>query len=116
VDGSEFGFWGIGSPRCREFGCEVRLGRVIDGRLNRGNRIVHGGSGRVGREKRKCLHQLVALRYGYVAVVQLLGRFAVHVKPPVAFQYRLVEQGRLWAQETFLRQTVVSERAYVEHL
>lgn len=92
----------------------MMLGR--DGRTGRRDGIFDRRPGRVRREERQRFHQLVTLGYGYVAVVQLPGRFAIHVEPPVALEYCLVEQGRLGTQEALLRQPVVGERAHVEHL
>jgi len=85
-------------------------------RRGRSHGGLDGGAGRVRREESERLHQLVALRNGNVAVVEFLGRLAVHVEPPVALEYGLVEQRGLGTQEALLRQTVVSERAHVEHL
>lgn len=70
----------------------------------------------VRREERQSLHQLVTFANRYIAVVQALGRFAVHVEPPVAFQNCLIEQRRFRTQEGFHDQTIVRQRANVKHL
>lgn len=67
-------------------------------------------------EERERLHQLVALGDGNVAVVQPLGRPAIHVKPPVALEDGLVEQCRLWAQEALHDEPIISESTHMEHL
>lgn len=67
-------------------------------------------------EKCKRLHQLVALRYWYVGVVQTPGVLAVYVEPPIAFQYRLIKQRGLGAEERLHNKTIVGQRTDMEHL
>lgn len=81
------------------------------------SRVVrHCGLVAIRRKKSESLHQLIALGDGDVAVVQLPGRLAVHVEPPVALEDGLVEQRRFRTQETLHHQSVVCEGTHVEHL
>lgn len=52
----------------------------------------------VGEEGER-FHQLVALRYGQIGIVKCFTGFAIDIKPPIAFQYCLIEQRALRTQE-----------------
>lgn len=70
----------------------------------------------VGGEESEGLHELVTLGDGDVAVVELFGRLAIDVKPPVTLQDRLVEKGRLRTQEALHDQPIVREGAHMKYL
>lgn len=67
-------------------------------------------------EVREALHQLVALRDGYIGVVDTCAGTAVHIEPPIAFENRLVEERVLRAQEGFAYHAIIGESAYVKYL
>lgn len=59
---------------------------------------------------------MIAPGHRHVGVVETARGLAVHVKPPVALEDRLIEDGGLGAQEALHDQAVVGEGANVEDL
>lgn len=58
-------------------------------------------------EESQRLHELVALRDGYIGVIQLAGVLAVDVEPPVTLQDGLVEESGFGAEERLHNEAVV---------